>query len=311
MIRFLPHTASTIAYEVDWLYLGLLIIAFFVLAFVVGLIGTFCVRFRRTSPIVRGTLPEKSWHFELAWTSASFLAFIGLFFWGAFVYLDERRPPDDAMSIYVLGKQWMWKIEHPGGESEINTLHVPIDRPIRLILASEDVIHDFFIPAFRVKYDDVPGRYEDLWFEATKVGRYHFFCSQLCGTFHADMVGWVVTMEPADYRAWLAAQPPHQTLSAQGKVLFHAFGCSGCHEPGSTIHAPLLSGLYGRPVVLKSGGFVIADESYIRDQILFNKHIPAGYPPKMPHFVGKISEEDLLKLIAYIKSLAHAPGSGP
>lgn len=311
MIRLLPHTASTLAHQVNWLYLGLLIISFLVLALVIGLMLTFCVRYRRTSATVRGALPEKSWHFELAWTSATFLAFIGLFFWGAEVYLNAREPPADADPIYVVGKQWMWKIEHPSGVEEINTLHVPIGRPIRLILASQDVIHDFFIPAFRVKYDDVPGRYEDLWFEATKPGRWHFFCSQLCGVFHAEMVGWVVTMEPADYRRWLAEQPPHQSLAMQGKALFTQFGCAGCHTAGSTIHAPSLAGLYGRPVALQGGGFVIADEGYIRDQILFNKHIPAGYPPKMPHFAGKISEADLLKLISYLKSLAPERGSGP
>jgi cytochrome c oxidase subunit 2 len=311
MIRFLPHTASTLAHQVNWLYLGLLIVAFFVLSLVVGLMVTFCVRFRRTSTIVRGQPTPKSWHFEIAWISATFLAFIGLYFWGAYVYLNERQPPADAEPIYVLGKQWMWKIEHPDGVSEIDALHVPIDRPIRLILTSQDVIHDFFVPAFRVKFDDVPGRYEDVWFEATKVGRYHFFCSQLCGAFHADMVGWIVTMEPSDYRKWLEAQPPHQTLAAQGKALFTQFGCAGCHTPGSTIHAPDLVGLYGRPVILSNGSFVIANESYIHDQIMFNKYHPAGYPVKMPHFEGKISEEDVLKLVAYIKSLAGVRGSGP
>ncbi len=311
MIRFLPHTASTLAHQVNWLYLGLLIISFMVLSLVVGMMVTFCARYREASATVRGRPVQKSWHFEIAWTSATFLAFIGMYFWGAQVYLHERRPPADAYPIYVLGKQWMWKFEHPDGIGEINTLHVPIDRPIRLILTSQDVIHDFFVPAFRVKYDDVPGRYEDVWFEATKVGRYHFFCSQLCGTFHANMIGWVVTMEPADYRKWLEAQQPQRTLAAQGKALFTQFGCAGCHTPGSTIHAPNLAGLYGRPVILSSGGFVTANEAYIRDQILFNKHIPAGYPKKMPHFAGKISEEDLLKLIAYIKSLAQASGSSP
>ncbi|HJU17484.1 MAG TPA: c-type cytochrome [Stellaceae bacterium] len=308
MTRFLPYTASTLSHEVNWLYLGLLIIAFCVLLLVVGMMATFCVRYRRASATVRGG-PVKSFRFEIAWTSATFLGFIGLFFWGAFVYLDARTPPRDAVPIYVLGKQWMWKVEHPGGQSEINTLHVPIGRPIRLVLASQDVIHDFFVPAFRVKYDVVPGRYEDLWFEAITVGRYPFFCSQLCGTFHADMRGWVVTMEPADFAKWLAAQGPSESLALQGKALFHQYGCSGCHEPRSTIHAPLLAGLYGRPVALQGGGFIIADEAYIRDQILMNKHIPAGYPPKMPHFAGHISEEDVLKLIAYIKSLASAPGS--
>lgn len=310
MIRLLPHTASTLAHEVNTLYLGMLIVAFLVLALVVGLMIAFCVRFRENSATVRGHPAGKSWRFEIAWTGATFLAFIGMFFWGAQVYLHERRPPADAYPIYVLGKQWMWKIEHPSGVREINMLHVPIDRPIRLILDSQDVIHDFFVPAFRVKYDDVPGRYEDLWFEATKVGRYRFFCSQLCGTFHARMVGWIVTMTPTGYQKWLAAQRPGGTLAAQGKALFTQFGCAGCHTPGSTVHAPRLAGLYGRPVALQGGGFVIADEGYIRDQILFNKHLPAGYAADMPHFAGKISEEDLLKLIAYIKSLASAPGSG-
>jgi cytochrome c oxidase subunit II len=204
----------------------------------------------------------------------------------------------------------MWKVEHPGGQAEIDTLHVPINRPVRLVMASEDVIHDFFVPAFRIKYDVVPGCYEDLWFTATEVGRFHFFCSQLCGTGHADMRGWVLAMEPADYQKWLEAQPSSNSLTAQGKALFRQYGCSGCHEPGSTVRAPRLDGLYGRPVALSGGGFTIADEGYIRDQILMNKHIPAGYADDMPHFAGRISEEDVLKLIAYLKSLASASGAG-
>ena len=304
---FLPHTASSIAPEINLLYIGLLLISAVILALVFGLTILFCVRYRAGSSVPRGAPPRKTWYWEIGWTSASFLAFLGLFIWGAHLYLRIREPPGDASQIYVVAKQWMWKFEHGSGQSEINRLHVPLGRPIRLVMASQDVIHDFFVPAFRVKQDVVPGRYEDLWFRATELGRFHFFCSQLCGVFHAQMRGYVDVLTPQAYAHWLEVQPPATDLVAQGAALFRQLGCSGCHEPGSTVHAPRLDGLYGRPVALASGGFVTANAAYIHDKILNpNAQIPAGYAPDMPSFAGKVSEEDIFKLIAYIKSLRSA-----
>ena len=305
---FLPHSASSIAPQIDWLYIGLLLIAGAALALVFGLMILFCVRYRAGSTVPRGAPPQKTWYWEVGWTTATLIAFIGLFVWGAGLYLHIRRPPPDATQIYVVGKQWMWKFEHMGGQSEINRLHVPLGRPIRLVMASQDVIHDFFVPAFRVKQDVVPGRYEDLWFRPTELGRFHFFCSQLCGVAHAQMIGYVDVLTPQAYADWLAAQPPAHGLAAEGAALFRQFGCSGCHAAGSTVHAPRLEGLYGRPVPLASGGFVTANDAYIHDKILFpNAQLPAGYAADMPSFAGKVSEEDIFKLIAYIKSLAAPP----
>jgi cytochrome c oxidase subunit 2 len=303
--RFLPHTASSIAPAIDRLYIGLLLIATAILALVFGLMLVFCVRYRAGSGVRRGAPPQKTWHWEVGWTSVSLFAFLGLFVWGAQLYLRIREPPAGATQVYVVGKQWMWKFEHMGGQSEINRLHVPLGRPIRLVMASQDVIHDFFVPAFRVKQDVVPGRYEDLWFRPTELGRFHFFCSQLCGVGHAQMRGYVDVLTPQAYARWLEGQPPTTGLVAEGAALFCQLGCSGCHEPGSTVRAPRLEGLYGRPVALAAGGFVTADDAYIHDKILDpNAQLPAGYAPDMPSFAGKVSEADIFKLIAYIKSLA-------
>jgi cytochrome c oxidase subunit II len=307
-VPLLPHSASTFASEVNRLYLGLLVISAAVLLLVFGLMLRFCVRYRAASTAPRGDLVEKSWHWEVSWTAATLVAFLGLFVWGAALFLRIREPPAGATEIYVVAKQWMWKFEHPGGQSEINVLHLPRGQAVRLVMASQDVIHDLFVPAFRVKQDVVPGTYEDLWFRPTETGSFHFFCSQLCGTEHARMRGMVVVMEPEDFARWLEARPPATSLVAQGSSLFRQYGCSGCHEGHGTVRAPRLEGLFGRPVALKGGGFVTADEAYIRDKILRpNAQIPAGYAADMPSFAGKISEEDIFKLIAYVKSLAAAP----
>ena len=303
-VAFLPVTASNLADNVNWLSVGLVLVTGAILALVFGLMLTFCVRYRRGSTADRGGRVRRSWRIEVGWTTATFVAFIGLFFWGANLYIRERRPPADATEIYVVAKQWMWKVEHPGGQREIDTLHVPVDRPVRLVMTSQDVIHDFYVPAFRVKQDVLPGRYEDLWFTPTKVGEYHLFCAEFCGTEHAHMGGWVIVMQPGDYEQWLGAQGGGESLAQEGAALFRQYGCSGCHGAASSVHAPPLEGLYGRPVPLADGQVVTADDRYIRDSILMPKaQIAAGYPPIMPSFAGQIGEEDLVKLIAYIKSL--------
>ncbi len=305
-MSLLPE-ASTGAAESDALFLALLLISVAVLALVFGLIWIYVIRYRAGSPIDRGQLSQKSWIFEISWTVATLLVFFGLFVWGADAYVRINRAPDNAMKIWVVGKQWMWKVEHPGGQREINALHVPAGRPIQLLMTSEDVIHDVAVPAFRIKHDVLPGRYESLWFTADRPGSYHLFCTQFCGTDHSLMTGEIDVLSPSDYEKWLAATPAAQTLAAAGQALFTRYGCAGCHLGNSSVRAPRLDGVYGSPVPLSDGSVVIADDKYIRDSILLPKsQVVAGFAPLMPSFSGQIDEEELVKLIAYIKSLAAA-----
>lgn len=243
---------------------------------------------------------------ELTWTSLTLVAFLFLFLWGAslFAYVNMLAAPEGAIEVYALGKQWMWKIQHENGKREINTLHVPRGEPVRVILTSQDVIHSFYLPEFRAKKDAVPGLYTELWFVPERTGVYTLACSEYCGTAHARMRGRLVVLEPEDYARWLAAGEP-QGLAAAGAQKFRALGCSGCHSPRSTVRAPSLAGLYGRPVPLQGGGTVRADEAYLRDSILLpRKHVVAGFAPIMPSFQGQVGEEAIIELIAYIKSLA-------
>ncbi len=303
-VPFLPATASAHAGEMNWLFAALVATSVFILLLVFGLMIAFCVRYRKGSSAERGNRMRKTWRVEVAWTAATFVLFLGLYAWGANLYIALHHPPADATDIYVVGKQWMWKVEHPGGQKEIDALHVPVGRPVRLVLSSEDVIHDFAIPAFRIRQDAVPGRYEVLWFIPTEVGEYHLFCAEFCGTEHSHMGGTVTVMETGDFQRWLDGQGSGETLAQEGAALFRQYGCSGCHGAASTVHAPPLEGLFGRPVPLASGGTVIADDRYIRDSILMPKaQVAAGYPAVMPSFAGQIGEDDLLKLVAYIKSL--------
>jgi len=227
-----------------------------------------------------------------------------LFAWGADAYFYEEVPPPDTLDINVIGKQWMWKIQHQEGNREINELHIPVDRSVKLTMGSEDVIHSFFVPAFRVKQDVVPGRFTTEWFKPTRIGRYRFYCSEYCGAFHSQMQGLIYVMAPADYERWLAANRPADTLAQAGEHLFRELGCSGCHVNSSAVHAPPLAGLYGNLVPLSDGAFVRADDQYLRDKILLpNKELPAGYEPVMPSFQGHVTEAQLMELIAYLKSI--------
>jgi cytochrome c oxidase subunit 2 len=305
-MNLLPE-ASTAAAESDALFLALLLISVAVLALVFGLIWTYVIRYRAGSPVDRGEISQKSWIFEISWTVATLLVFFGLFIWGADAYVRINRAPADAMKIWVVGKQWMWKVEHPGGQREINALHVPTGRPVQLLMTSEDVIHDFAVPAFRIKHDVLPGRYESLWFTADRPGTYHLFCTQFCGSDHSLMQGEIVVLSPPDYDKWLAITPSGGSLANEGQALFTRDGCAGCHLGNSSVRAPRLDGVYGSPVPLADGRIVIADDQYIRDCILLPKTQPvAGYAPLMPSFAGQIDEEDLVKIVAYIKSLAAA-----
>jgi cytochrome c oxidase subunit 2 len=300
----LPLAAST-GTQTDLLLLGLLAVSLAVLGLVFWLMLLYAIRYRHNSPVDRGALAEKSFRFEISWTVGTLVIFFGLFIWGSMIYVRLYRPPVNALKIYVVAKQWMWKIEHAGGQREINALHIPVDTPIELIMTSEDVIHDFFVPAFRVKRDVLPGQYETMWFRPDRIGTYHLFCSQFCGTDHSNMVGEVVVMSARGYAGWLTTSGGGQTLAAQGKTLFVRYGCAGCHLGGGTVRAPSLNGLYGSPVPLSDGTTVIADDRYIRDSIVQPKsQVVASYEPIMPSFANVIPEDDLVRLVAYIHSLA-------
>jgi cytochrome c oxidase subunit 2 len=299
-----PEQASTFAERVDALYYYLLSVSGFFVLLIFALIFYFAVKYRRRSegeqtPPILGSIP-----LEVAWIVIPFILVMIMFVWGASLYFTAFSPPANAMEIFVIGKQWMWKVQHPEGRREIDELHVPVGYPVKLTITSQDVIHSFYIPAFRIKMDAVPGRYTSIWFEASKTGTFHLFCAEYCGTAHAGMGGRVVVMKPPEYEQWLRTGAPEESLVAAGGRLFQQLGCSGCHSQNSIVRAPLLDGVYGKPVPLQSGQVVLADESYIRDSILLpQKDVVAGYAPVMPPFQGRISEEELMQIIAYIRFL--------
>ncbi len=310
-IPFWPPTAAVSGIAVNNLYIAELAVAGLIMVTVVAMMLMFCIRYRRGSPASRAGLVHKTWHFEIGWTSATLAAFLMLFVWGASIYIWLYQAPLGDEEIYVVGKQWMWKVEHPGGQREIDALHVPVNKTIRLVMASEDVIHSFFLPAFRIKRDVVPGTQETLWFKADKTGVFKLECTQYCGLQHATMKGEIVVMTGPDYARWLTEQGVHESLAVQGERVFRAHGCSGCHDRNSTVHAPPLAGLYGTFVHLQDGSVRLADEAYIRDCIVNPRSFTvAGYPPIMPDFSGQIGEDDMLKLIAYIKSLRNTGEAG-
>jgi cytochrome c oxidase subunit 2 len=302
---FIPAGETAHASDVHLLFVGLVGVSLLVLLLLFALLLRFAIHYREGNKRAdRNHRDKKSWIIETAWTVATFVAFLGLFGWGAKLYLDLYAVPADALPVYVVAKQWMWKVQHPGGQREINELHIPVERSVRLIMSSQDVIHSFFIPAFRIKHDVVPGTSEELWFRARKPGVFHLFCAEYCGTDHARMTGRIVVMQQPEFAQWLARQDVTGTLATQGGDLFRQFGCSGCHGNGSKVRAPALDGLYGKRIPLSDGTLDIADERYIRDSILKPRaKIAAGYEPLMPSYEGKISEDELVKIVAYIKSL--------
>ncbi|MFP4440911.1 MAG: cytochrome c oxidase subunit II [Chloroflexaceae bacterium] len=317
-VPFFPDQASTFAGQVDALFLTLLGLSSFFTLLIVGLIAYFGVKYRRKSQANRSGIVVGNTKMELAWMGGLLMLALPVFIWSASLYFHIFRPPQDALEIYVVGKQWMWKVQHPGGQQEINELHVPVDQPIRLIMTSQDAIHSFFVPAFRLKHDVLPGTYVTAWFEATQTGEYHLFCAEYCGAEHSGMIGQVIVMEPRDYQTWLeggsgAVGPPApDSMAVQGEQLFLSQGCSGCHRMNGSGIGPSLVGLFGEPVPLQEGGFATADETYIRESIYFpNAQIVAGYPAVMPAYEGQISEEEMLLLVAYIKSLAESEDAAP
>jgi cytochrome c oxidase subunit 2 len=304
-IPLFPSEASTTAARVDHIYFFLLGFSAVILAIVFLPMIYFLFKYRRGNRACRDPLGISTNRIEVTWTVIPTVLAMGFFAWGANVYFFEEVPPANALQINVIGKQWMWKIQHQEGNREINEIHLPLNRAVKITLASEDVIHSLFIPAFRVKQDAVPGRFLTEWFKPTRIGSYHFYCSEYCGADHAEMQGTVYVMSPTAYENWLAQGAPRDTLAQSGERLFRELGCSGCHVNSSAIHAPPLEGLYGRLVPLSDGTFVHADDQYIRDSILLPKsQIVAGYQPLMPTFEGRVNEEQLLQLIAYIQGLA-------
>ena len=302
-----PDQASTMAKHVDALYFFELGIAGFFTAMICVLILAFASRYRRKSKVDRLNPPTSNRTLEIIWIGVPLLLVLAMFTWGAILFYKMYDPPADALEIYVVGKQWMWHAQHSEGRAEINELHVPLGRPIKLTMTSQDVIHSFFVPAFRMKQDVLPGRYTTMWFEPAKIGRYHLFCAEYCGTNHSAMGGWVYVMEPVEFQHWLSEAGTGPSLAEQGERLFVQYHCAGCHRGSQTVHAPRLEGLFGGPVPIQQGKevrFTLADYRYIRDSILRPKsEVVAGYEPVMPSFEGQITEPDLLKIIAYIKSI--------
>ncbi|MEQ8789305.1 MAG: cytochrome c oxidase subunit II [Pirellulaceae bacterium] len=302
-IQFFPDQASDFALRVDLLYVFLLAVTGFFTLLIAGLILFFAVYYRRRQGRER-TAARENMLLEVVWSIVPLVLALSMFSWGAWLFLEMHDAPADAEEINVVGKQWMWKIQHPGGRREINQLHIPVGRAVKLRMISEDVIHSFYVPAFRVKQDVLPGRYTTMWFRPTREGAYHLFCAEYCGASHAQMGGQVIVMSERDYADWLARRSPDQTTGPSGEALFHQFRCHTCHHEGSDARGPSLRGLYGGAVPLDGGGTAVADEDYLRESVYEpQSKVVAGYRPLMPTYHGQIGEEQMLRLIAYIKSL--------
>ncbi len=302
--RFFPEQASKFAHNVDNLYFFLIAVSVFFALLIFFLVYIFAVKYRRRSEDETPKEIPGLLKLEILWTVIPLILVMVVFVWGSTLYFERYEPPADALEMYVVGKQWMWYIQHPNGVREINEIHVPTGEPVKLTMSTEDVIHSFFIPAFRIKKDVVPGRYTTMWFEATKPGKYHLFCAEYCGTKHSEMKGWVVVMTPEDYQDWLSGGTSTEPMEVVGEKKFQQLACHTCHSDKPTARCPSLTNLFGKPVQLKNGQTVIANEDYIRESILDpTAKITAGYKPVMPTFKGQLNEVELLQLIAYIKSI--------
>ena len=303
-----PEQASNFAPQVDNLVLFEIAVCLFFAVAICAAVVYFFFKYQRKHPDEVGVPIHGDMRLEITWIVLPFFLLMGMFGWGAVIYVDYRHTPNDTLDVYVMGKQWMWKLQQPNGRKEINELHVPVNRNVRLILASEDVIHDFSVPAFRVKMDVVPGHYNNMWFRPTKTGRYHFFCSQYCGTNHAVMGGWVTVMEQDEYARWLSGSAASGDPLAVGEKLYGDLACGTCHLPDGKGRGPSYNGLYGSRVKMADGSTVVADDNYIRESILEpNKKIVAGFQPVMPSFQGLVTEEQIAALTAYIKSQKDQP----
>lgn len=303
-----PPVSSTLASKVDALFFFTLGVSVLFSVLIVATIVAFLVKYRRRREDETGQATGgNTLLLELTWTGIPLFLVMVAFFWGTSLFFDAARPPSNAWSFHVYGKQWMWKVEHPDGKREINEFHVPVNQPVKLTMTSEDVIHNFSVPAFRLKMDVLPGRYTTAWFEATKTGTYHIFCDQYCGVDHSKMVGKIHVLEPQDYQRWLAGGASTGAAVASGEEIFVAKACNTCHRPDSSARAPVLDGIFGKPVALVGGRTVVADESYLRESILSPAtKVVEGYQPIMPTFRDQISEEEIVQLIKYIKGLQPA-----
>jgi cytochrome c oxidase subunit 2 len=309
---FMPEAASAQAVQTDQIYFVLLALSGAIILLVAMLILVFSIRYRRGSKAKRGALPQvMSREFEIGWTSATLFLALFIFWWVSSIHLAALAAPRNALEIHVVAKQWMWKTQHSNGAREINELHVPLDTPVRLVMTSEDVIHSFFVPAFRMKKDVLPGRYTETWFRPTKPGVFHLFCAEYCGSEHSRMTGRIVVVQKDSYARWLTAQPQGDGLAKAGEAVFRARGCSGCHSEASKVHAPDLNGLYGRKVQLADGRTVTADEAYLRDSMLMpRRDVAAGFEPIMPSYAGILTDGEIISLTAYIRSLSGREGNG-
>jgi cytochrome c oxidase subunit 2 len=302
-----PARASTTAGSVDALFIFLVALSALMSAVIFVMIIVFAVRYRRRRGVPAEQI-EGSTALEVTWSVIPLFIFAFIFIWGAVIYFKERTPPRGATEVYVVAKQWMWKLQHEEGQREINELHVPVGRDVKMILTSQDVIHSFYVPAFRIKQDVLPGRYTTAWFRPTKAGTYHLFCAEYCGTQHSGMIGQVVVLEPAQYQAWLSGGGAAGSMASNGQNIFLQLGCSTCHRSDTQGRGPNLVGLFGKPVQLEDGRVVTADENYIRESILApGAKIVSGFKPIMPVFQGLVSEDQLNALVAYVKSLNESP----
>ena len=304
-IPLVPERASSFAWKVDALYFYLSGVTLFFTLLISATLIFFVIRYRRRSPYEIPRPVAGSHKLETIWTIIPFLIAMTMFAWGATVYFEQYKPPENAIEVYVVGKQWMWKLQHATGQREINELHVPVGRKVKLIMTTEDVIHDFFVPAFRTKADVVPGRYQTLWFEPTKPGRYHLFCAEYCGMNHSGMTGSLIVMEPREFDDWLSGNTGNTTPAVAGQQLYQTLGCASCHGAnGEGGRGPTLTGVFGTDAQLQSGQSVRIDEGYIRESILNPQaKLVVGFGPIMPTFQGQVSEDQMVQLIAYIKSL--------
>jgi cytochrome c oxidase subunit II len=307
--RIFPEPASTIAARVDGLYGFLIGVAVFFTGLIFLLILYFAIKYRRRPGHTRAQQVGTHNLLETTWILIPLAITMVVFVWGAKLYATVMlSPPTDALEVYAIGKQWMWKFQHPGGQREIDALHVPVGYPVKMTMTSQDAIHSFYVPAFRIKMDVVPGRYTTIWFEASKPGVYHLFCAEYCGTDHSRMRGQVIALPPTQYQEWLRSNREGESMAAAGAHLFQQMGCAMCHGTGL---APALEGRFGSSVQLQGGETVLADEAYVRESILNPRaKLVAGYAPIMPTFQGQLSEEELTQLVAYIKSLGKQPGGG-
>jgi len=304
-----PLAASASAAETDHLIIAFTVLTVLLTAPIFVGITWFAIRYRVGKVVDRTNSDERSSLIEMTWMIVPFLLTLFFFVWAARLFDTHKHPPAGAMEISAVGRQWMWKFQHPGGQAEINDLHVPVNQPVLIRMISQDVIHGLYIPALRIQMETLPGRYTELWFNASHAGTYRLFCSEYCGTDHSAMDGLLTVMEPAAYEDWLSANGGSQSMAAAGARLFTADGCAGCHAGTATVRAPSLVGLAGSPVPLEDGRTIFADDTYIRDKILNPDHNKiAGYKQVMPSFNGIIAEDDLLKLVAYVKAFGQ-PGS--